>query len=90
MDDTAHTVAALPGGQVKRASPYAAAFAALLHLASAKPDTMVDEPGDDESFAALDRAWEEAAVMFGPDAQPATDGAACPKAAAMLDRMHAD
>jgi nitrate reductase molybdenum cofactor assembly chaperone NarJ/NarW len=87
LGETAHILAALHGRLAKRASPYAAIFQALLHLAAAAPEVRVDEPEEDESFAALDRAWEEAAVMFGPDARPTADGAACPKAARMLERM---
>lgn len=51
----------------KRGSVYAAVFAALAELANATAmpveDAAVDDPND---LAALDAAWEEAAVQFGP------------------------
>jgi nitrate reductase molybdenum cofactor assembly chaperone NarJ/NarW len=55
---------------VTRKSPYAAVFAALATLANAPaiegPDTSVEDPDD---LVALDAAWEEAAVHFGPGEQ---------------------
>jgi nitrate reductase delta subunit len=71
----------------KRKSPYAVPFGALAALVQAEnevtalPDTDLDDCDD---LVALDRAWEEAEVRFGPgDAQE--NG--CPKAAGMLARM---
>ena len=53
-----------------RDSAYAAVFATLAWLAEAAavtvPDIDVDDPND---LAALDAAWEEAAVHFGPGEQ---------------------
>ncbi len=53
-----------------RKSAYAAVFQALATLANAPatdgPDTSVEDPDD---LAALDAAWEEAAVHFGPGEQ---------------------
>lgn len=55
---------------VTRKSTYAAVFQALAALANApatdQPDTSVEDPDDLE---ALDAAWEEAAVHFGPGEQ---------------------
>jgi nitrate reductase delta subunit len=55
---------------VSRKSAYAAVFQALATLANAPaidlPDTSVEDPDD---LAALDAAWEEAAVHFGPGEQ---------------------
>jgi nitrate reductase delta subunit len=55
---------------VARKSAYAAVFAALATLANAPaidgPDTSAEDPDD---LVALDAAWEEAAVHFGPGEQ---------------------
>ena len=55
---------------VTRKSAYAAVFAALATLANASaidgPDTSAEDPDD---LVALDAAWEEAAVHFGPGEQ---------------------
>jgi nitrate reductase delta subunit len=55
---------------VTRKSAYAAVFAALATLANAPaidlPDNSVEDPDD---LVALDAAWEEAAVHFGPGEQ---------------------
>ena len=55
---------------VTRKSAYAAAFQALATLANAPaidlPDTIAEDPDD---LVALDAAWEEAAVHFGPGEQ---------------------
>jgi nitrate reductase delta subunit len=56
----------------KRRSPYAAVFRALEHIAGAQPapktlDELRKSPDDDPNdFAALDAAWNEAPVEFGP------------------------
>lgn len=74
----------------KRESPYAAVFRALERLADGKPsaedlEALRAEADDDPNdTVALDRAWEEEAVTFGPD-----ESAGCPKASAMLDRIGA-
>lgn len=62
----------------KRASPYAAVFAALVRLAAIRvaPIDVADEP-DEESPEAIDRAWEDAVVTFGagpPAAEPSCAG----------------
>ena len=55
---------------VTRKSAYAAVFQALATLANAPaidlPDTIAEDPDD---LVALDAAWEEAAVHFGPGEQ---------------------
>ncbi len=66
--DASPVLSALKGRLAERGSPYAAAFAAVRELAGAvrgqsEPDSV--EPDD---LAALDAAWEEAAVRFGPGA----------------------
>jgi nitrate reductase delta subunit len=61
---------ALADRLVTRKSTYAAVFQALTTLANAPtidlPDTGVEDPDD---LVALDAAWEEAAVHFGPGEQ---------------------
>lgn len=88
-----HVLTALRERLLKRESDYAAVFAALEQLAegTATPQQLAEAravPDDDPSdLVALDHAWEEAAVTFGPDSQP--DGG-CPKAEWMLKRMAGD
>jgi nitrate reductase delta subunit len=85
-----HIVAALAERLKKRGSTYAAAFEALVSLAQAQPDAgilsnlrevEIENPHD---LAALDRAWEETEVRFGPG--DAKDGD-CPRAGQMLRAM---
>jgi nitrate reductase delta subunit len=75
LGQTAHITAALGERLAKRGSPYAAIFAALADLAaaadpaSAAVDALLAEPDvDPADLAALDAAWEDAPVMFGPEA----------------------
>jgi len=88
LQDAAHILAALAGRLERRDTPYAAALRALLVLAAARPDHEAvdgilsradDDPGD---LAALDAAWEESEVTFGPD-----PSAGCPQVRGMLARM---
>jgi nitrate reductase delta subunit len=71
----AHVFAALRERLVKRASPYAAVFSSLLALSKVKPDQeiiarLLAEPDPEpDDLAALDAAWEEEEVLFGPAAQ---------------------
>ena len=85
-----HILAALGERLKKRGSAYAAVFEALVVLSRAQPDrkilaalreTKLEDPHD---LAALDHAWEETEVRFGPE-----DGGAgeCPRASDMLRRM---
>jgi nitrate reductase delta subunit len=66
-------------------------FAALVDLADTSADAqalsaLMAEPEDDpDDLAALDRAWAEEPVSFGPD-----QAASCPKAAEMISRMGED
>ena len=74
----AHVLQALHERLVKRGTPYAAVLAALLELARTKPSAEAleelrrqpDESADD--FDAVDAAWEEAPVRFGPEAPSPT------------------
>lgn len=67
-----HVLAALKERLEKRGSPYAAAFAALVALSKAKLDeaalaALRAEPDPEpDDLEALDAAWEEEAVTFGP------------------------
>jgi nitrate reductase molybdenum cofactor assembly chaperone NarJ/NarW len=69
-----HILAALAERLRKRHSAYEAAFRALVALAAAKPkpdavSVLLEEPDPDASdLAALDAAWEDEPVTFGPNA----------------------
>ncbi len=85
-----HVVTALRERLRKRDSLYSAVFYALEALARGKParelvDALLaapDESADD--LAALDRAWEAAAVSFAGGPDPSAD---CPQANELLNRM---
>jgi nitrate reductase delta subunit len=71
LGETAHIVAALGKRLAKRGSPYTAIFTALANVASADPVStaaLLQEPDDEPDLAALDAAWQEDPVMFGPEA----------------------
>jgi nitrate reductase molybdenum cofactor assembly chaperone NarJ/NarW len=74
LGQPAHIFAALAERLRKRHSPYEAVFRALIALAAAKPkedevSALLEAPDPDASdFAALDAAWEDEPVRFGPDA----------------------
>jgi nitrate reductase molybdenum cofactor assembly chaperone NarJ/NarW len=76
LGQTAHILAAIGERLVKRDSPYAAVFTALVDIAggAGKGETamaLAAEPDTDPSdLAALDAAWEETPVVFGPEAAP--------------------
>ncbi len=69
-----HVLAALKERLAKRSSPYAAVFAALVSLSKAKLDeaalaALRAEPDPEpDDLEALDAAWEEEEVTFGPGA----------------------
>ena len=75
-----HILAALGERLRKRNSPYEAAFRALSALAAAKPRpedvaVLMQEPDPDPlDLAALDAAWEDEPVTFGPGATSCKDG----------------
>jgi nitrate reductase delta subunit len=68
----AHIFAALAERLRKRESPYEAVFRALVALAAAKPKdgevaVLLETPDPDATdLGALDAAWEDEPVMFGP------------------------
>jgi nitrate reductase delta subunit len=80
LGQPAHILAALAERLRKRNSPYEAAFRALAALASAKPKpedvaAVMQEPDPDPlDLAALDAAWEDEPVTFGPGANSCKDG----------------
>ncbi len=88
LADAAHIFAALNERLVRRESPYAALFDALVQLADVKIDSasvaeMLAQPDDDPTdLEALDEVWEESEVLFGPD-----PNAGCPQVRDMLSRM---
>ncbi len=76
----AHIFTALAERLRKRRSPYEAVFRALTALAAAKPkadavSALLAEPDPEaDDFAALDAAWEDEQVTFGPNASSCKDG----------------
>lgn len=73
----------------KRKTPYAAIFRFLETIAGRKPsdreleDLRKAQDDDPNDLEALDVAWEEEPVTFGPGEE------ACPKVSQMLDRINA-
>jgi len=74
LGQPAHILAAMAERLRKRGSPYEAVFRALVALAAAKPkedevSALLALPDPDASdFVALDAAWEDEQVTFGPGA----------------------
>jgi nitrate reductase delta subunit len=87
LGQAAHVLEALRERLIKRDSIYARVFDALVSLVEAdrNPDALkalLQEPEDNPNdLEALDRAWAEEQVTFGPD------NVGCPKATEMLNRM---
>jgi nitrate reductase delta subunit len=87
LGQAAHVLEALRERLKKRDSIYAPAFDALVYLAQDGRDgeavkALLREPDDDpNNLEALDRAWAEEQVTFGPDKVD------CPKAEAVLATM---
>ncbi|HZD25073.1 MAG TPA: nitrate reductase molybdenum cofactor assembly chaperone [Alphaproteobacteria bacterium] len=88
-----HIIGALHERLRRRRSPYAAVFRALQQIARQVPDAgelkaLLAQPDDDpDDLAALDRAWEDQPVSFGPGAATAEG---CPRADDLLRRMGAE
>ncbi len=80
LGQASHVLAAIGERLKKRRSPYQAVFAALTSIADAAADptafaALMAEPEEDpDDLEALDRAWAEEPVTFGPGE------AGCPKA----------
>ena len=88
LADAAHILDALGTRLERRESGYACVLNALSQLAGTQPDAealagMLAQPDDDPTdLAALDAAWEETEVTFGPD-----PNAGCPLVRDMLAAM---
>lgn len=88
LADAAHILEALSARLVRRESAYAGAFTALLQLSGKQADAeavagMLAQPDDNPAdLTALDAAWEETEVTFGPDPK-----AGCPQVRDMLALM---
>jgi nitrate reductase delta subunit len=86
LGEAAHVIDALTERLRKRDSLYASVFRALGQIAdrtAALADAEVETPAaEDESLEAIDKAWEEEQVTFGPD-----PNAGCPVAQDMLNQM---
>jgi nitrate reductase molybdenum cofactor assembly chaperone NarJ/NarW len=80
VGQTGHVLAALRERLAKRKSPYEAVFAALVALSKAKLDkaalaALRAEPDPEpDDLDALDAAWEEEEVTFGPGAAKSACG----------------
>jgi len=88
LGEAAHVIEALRERLKKRDTPYARVFDALVSLADCEGaaeavQALLQEPDDDPNdLEALDRAWAEEQVTFGPDK------VGCPKTADVLRRMN--
>ena len=69
--DASPVLSALEARLEERNSAYAAVFASVRALAAVEPSAREPEPSQPDDLAALDAAWEEEAVRFGPDAAKA-------------------
>jgi nitrate reductase delta subunit len=80
LGQPAHIFAALAERLRKRRSPYEAVFRVLIALAAAKPkqdevaELLTAPDPDAGDLAALDAAWEDEPVSFGPAAATCKDG----------------
>ncbi|WP_368911292.1 nitrate reductase molybdenum cofactor assembly chaperone [Taklimakanibacter deserti] len=74
LRETAHIFALLEEQLAKRNEAYAAVFTAILSIAGevARVDATIEAGDEPADLAAIDAAWEETAVTFGPG--NATDG----------------
>ncbi len=72
LGQTVHILSALAERLGKRNSPYEAVFRALIAVAAAKPKgedvaaLLQEQDTDPDDLAALDAAWEDEPVTFGP------------------------
>jgi len=85
LAESASILRALADRLVTRRSVYAVVFQTLAEMANAPVASLPDmEQDDPDDLAALDAAWEEAAVHFGPGEQ--TDGCGAER---MMTRLRA-
>ena len=91
LADTAHILAAIRDRLGARGSSYAGVFDALLFLAGTDVAPKPVEDSGEDSFEALDRAWEDTPVIFGPESlSGSAETAGCQRAATILARMKAN
>jgi nitrate reductase delta subunit len=89
LADAGPVLATIGARLARRGSAYAAVFEGLGALSGSDMPAADDGKADDtDSLAALDRAWEEAAVTFGPETM-AESRSSCDRVAAMVARMSA-
>jgi nitrate reductase molybdenum cofactor assembly chaperone NarJ/NarW len=80
LGQTVHILAALAERLRKRKSVYESVFRALVAIAAAKPKdediaaVLAEADPDPTDLAALDAAWEDEPVTFGPGADACKDG----------------
>jgi nitrate reductase molybdenum cofactor assembly chaperone NarJ/NarW len=80
LGQAAHILSALAERLGKRGSAYEAVFRALLAIAAARPrdediaELLKEADPDPDDFVALDAAWEDEPVTFGPVASSCKDG----------------
>jgi nitrate reductase delta subunit len=80
LGQTVHILSALAERLRKRKSPYESVFRALVAIAAAKPKdeevaaVLAEADPDPSDLAALDAAWEDEPVTFGPAATSCKDG----------------
>jgi len=87
LGDAAGVLGAIESRLSHRRSSYAAIFATLRALAGIEEAATVEGSAEQfDDLAALDKAWEEAAVTFGPE-QIGGSSSACDRAATMVARM---
>jgi nitrate reductase delta subunit len=72
LGNAAPVIDLLHGRLVQRESPWAAVLHAALCAAGHRPEAQ-PAPEPEETAEALDRAWAEAPVVFGPGADPAAE-----------------
>ncbi|HEX5377735.1 MAG TPA: nitrate reductase molybdenum cofactor assembly chaperone [Phenylobacterium sp.] len=90
LGEATHVLEAMGERLKTRGSAYRAVFGALARLASAQADpnalaALLSEPDDNPNdLEALDKAWAETAVTFGPS------DVGCPKADALVQSMMAE
>ncbi len=88
LGEAEHVIAAMQVRLEKRESPYAPVFAALCSVAGGDQDIaavaelLAAEDDDPNNLEALDEAWQEIAVTFGPD-----PNAGCPAVRETLAHM---
>lgn len=95
LEEPLHVIAALGERLRKRESPYAWVMLALEGIAKGKPsqavlNELLAAPDDDpDDLEALDRAWEDEPVTFGPGAASGgvAPGGGCPAVRGTLARM---